>query len=79
MRRLFSNMCVQKFFFVPTTNLTDVYFRIDDNMDETLTHVEGARSSLLKHLNRISSNRGLLIKIFAILIFFLMLFIFFLA
>ncbi|KAL8093609.1 syntaxin-31 [Apium graveolens] len=57
----------------------ELAIRIDDNMDETLTHVEGARSSLLKHLNRISSNRGLLIKIFAILIFFLMVFIFFLA
>nr|GEW42017.1 reverse transcriptase domain-containing protein [Tanacetum cinerariifolium] len=31
--------------------------KIDDNMEETLSHVEGARGALLKHLNRISSNR----------------------
>ena len=53
--------------------------RIDDNMDESLANVEGARSSLLRHLNQISSNRWLMIKIFAILMFFLMLFIFFVA
>ncbi|KAJ0814534.1 putative target SNARE coiled-coil domain-containing protein [Helianthus annuus] len=32
--------------------------RIDDNMEETLSHVEGARGALLKHLNQISSNRN---------------------
>ncbi|KAK6929456.1 Syntaxin-5, N-terminal, Sly1p-binding domain [Dillenia turbinata] len=50
---------------------------IDDNMDESLTNVEGAHSALLKYLTRISSNRWLMIKIFAILIFFLLVFIFF--
>lgn len=53
--------------------------RIDDNMDESLANVEGARSSLLRYLNQISSNRWLMIKIFAILIFFLIFFIFFVA
>ncbi|KAF5736588.1 hypothetical protein HS088_TW14G00733 [Tripterygium wilfordii] len=57
----------------------EVAIRIDDNMDESLANVEGARNSLLRHLNSISSNRWLLIKIFAIIIIFLMIFIFFVA
>ncbi|CAI8586908.1 unnamed protein product [Vicia faba] len=57
----------------------ELAIRIDDNMDESMANVEGARSSLLRHLNQISSNRWLMIKIFAILIFFLMIFIFFVA
>ncbi|XP_024991816.1 syntaxin-31 [Cynara cardunculus var. scolymus] len=57
----------------------ELAIRIDDNMEETMSNVEGARGALLKHLNRISSNRWLLIKIFAILIFFLIIFLFFLA
>ncbi|KAJ6808957.1 syntaxin-32-like [Iris pallida] len=55
----------------------ELAIRIDDNMDETLVNVDSARSALLKHLSRISSNRWLLIKIFAILILFLLVFIFF--
>lgn len=55
----------------------ELAIRIDDNMDETLGNVEGARSALLKHLSRVSSNRWLLIKIFAILILFLLVFVFF--
>lgn len=55
----------------------ELAIRIEDNMDETLGNVEGARSALLKHLSRISSNRWLLIKIFAILILFLLVFVFF--
>ncbi|KAJ7964009.1 putative Syntaxin [Quillaja saponaria] len=57
----------------------ELAIRIDDNMEESLANVEGARSALLKHLHQISSNRWLLIKIFAILILFLMVFIFFVA
>ncbi|OVA06491.1 Target SNARE coiled-coil domain [Macleaya cordata] len=34
----------------------ELAIRIDDNMDESLANVEGARSALLKHLNKISSN-----------------------
>ncbi|KAM0941441.1 putative target SNARE coiled-coil domain, syntaxin/epimorphin, syntaxin-5, Sly1p-binding protein [Dioscorea sansibarensis] len=55
----------------------ELAIRIDDNMDDSLTNVEGARSALLKHLSQISSNRWLLIKIFAILILFLLVFVFF--
>ncbi|KAJ4720023.1 putative Syntaxin [Melia azedarach] len=57
----------------------ELAIRIDDNMDESLANVEGARNSLLRHLNQISSNRWLMIKIFAVIIFFLTVFIFFVA
>ncbi|XP_048326273.1 syntaxin-31 isoform X2 [Ziziphus jujuba] len=57
----------------------ELAIRIDDNMDESLANVEGAHSSLLRHLNQISSNRWLLIKIFAVLILFLIVFLFFVA
>ncbi|KAL4295472.1 hypothetical protein GQ457_12G032800 [Hibiscus cannabinus] len=53
--------------------------RIDEDMDQSLANVEGARNSLLRHLNQISSNRWLLIKIFAAIIFFLVIFIIFVA
>ncbi|GMH04209.1 hypothetical protein Nepgr_006048 [Nepenthes gracilis] len=57
----------------------ELAIRIDDNMDESLANVEGSHSALLKHLNQISSNRSLLIKIFAVLILFLLIFIFFIG
>lgn len=53
--------------------------RIDENMDDTLANVEGAQGALLKYLSSISSNRWLMIKIFFVLIFFLMVFLFFVA
>ncbi|XP_057494575.1 syntaxin-32-like isoform X1 [Actinidia eriantha] len=52
---------------------------IDENMEDTLVNVEGAQGALLKYLNGISSNRWLMIKIFFVLIFFLMIFLFFVA
>ncbi|KAK8604805.1 hypothetical protein V6N13_082277 [Hibiscus sabdariffa] len=57
----------------------EIAIRIDENMDETMGNVEGAQGALLKHLNNISSNRWLMIKIFLVLMFFLMLFLFFVA
>ncbi|KAL6533887.1 hypothetical protein OROHE_013720 [Orobanche hederae] len=57
----------------------DIAIRIDENMDDTLSNVEGAQGALLKYLNSISSNRWLMIKIFFVLIFFLMIFLFFVA
>jgi syntaxin 5 len=53
--------------------------RIDENMDDTLANVEGAQGQLLKYLNSISSNRWLMMKIFLVLMVFLMIFIFFVA
>ncbi|KAK1320949.1 Syntaxin-31 [Acorus calamus] len=46
----------------------EIAIRIDDNMEESLMNVGNARSAILQNLNRISSNRWLLIKIFVILI-----------
>lgn len=53
--------------------------RIDENMDDTLANVEGAQGQLVRYLNSISSNRWLMIKIFFVLIVFLMIFLFFVA
>ncbi|PSS28925.1 Syntaxin-32 like [Actinidia chinensis var. chinensis] len=57
----------------------EIAIRIDENMEDTLVNVEGAQGALLKYLNSISSNRWLMIKIFFVLIFFLMIFLFFVA
>ncbi|OMO80795.1 hypothetical protein CCACVL1_12742 [Corchorus capsularis] len=57
----------------------ELAIRIDENMDESLANVEGAQSQLVRYLNSISSNRWLMIKIFFILIVFLMFFLFFVA
>jgi syntaxin 5 len=61
------------------TQQGELAIRIDDNMDESLVNVEGARSALLQHLTRISSNRWLMMKIFAVIILFLIVFLFFVA
>ncbi|KAK4436530.1 syntaxin [Sesamum alatum] len=55
----------------------ELAIRIDDNMDESLANVEGASNALLKYLNRISSNRWLMIKLFLVLILFMVIFIVF--
>lgn len=57
----------------------ELAIRIDENMDDTLGNVEGAQGALLKYLNNISSNRWLMIKIFFVLVFFLTIFLFFVA
>ncbi|XP_009344607.2 syntaxin-31 [Pyrus x bretschneideri] len=40
----------------------ELAIRIDDNMEESLSNVEGAHSALLRNLTRISSNRWLMIR-----------------
>ncbi|PWA90347.1 integral membrane protein sed5 [Artemisia annua] len=57
----------------------EIAIRIDENMEDTLANVEGAQEQLMRYLNGISSNRWLMIKIFFILIVFLMIFLFFVA
>ncbi|XP_009381255.2 syntaxin-32-like isoform X1 [Musa acuminata AAA Group] len=57
----------------------ELAIRIDENMDDTLANVEGAQGALLRYLNSISSNRWLMIKIFFVLMVFLMIFLFFVA
>lgn len=53
--------------------------RIDDNVSDTLTNVSSAQTQLLKYLNNISSNRWLIIKIFSVLMVFLVIFVIFIA
>lgn len=57
----------------------ELAIRIDDNMDDTLANVEGAQGAFLKYLHQVSSNRWLILKIFFVLMIFLMIFIIFVA
>ncbi|KAL3535783.1 hypothetical protein ACH5RR_004244 [Cinchona calisaya] len=57
----------------------ELAIRIDENMEDTLTNVEGAQSQLMRYFNSISSNRWLMMKIFFIAILFLIIFLFFVA
>mmetsp|Transcript_106985 Transcript_106985/g.276745 ORF Transcript_106985/g.276745 Transcript_106985/m.276745 type:complete len:286 (+) Transcript_106985:1-858(+) len=53
--------------------------RIDSDVDNTLQNVDAAQENLLKYFKYISSNRALIIKVFLILIFFVIFFVVFLA
>lgn len=57
----------------------ELAIRIDDNLEDSLANVEGAQGALLKYLHRVSSNRWLILKIFFVLLVFLMVFIIFIA
>ena len=53
--------------------------RIDYNVDGTASNVEMGYSEILKYFQSVSSDRWLMIKIFVVLIFFILLFIIFMA
>ena len=57
----------------------EMAIRIDEHMDETVANVESAQAHLLKYLQRISSNRWLVMKIFAVLLIWLVIFVVFVA
>lgn len=57
----------------------ELVHRIDANVDEATHHIEGAHTELLKYLRSVTSNRWLIIKVFAVLIIFFLIFIVFLA
>ena len=57
----------------------EVAIRIDQDVDETMTNVEGAQAQLLKYLDRISGNRWLVLKIFFVLMAFMTVFVLFVA
>ena len=57
----------------------ELAIRIDENVDTTLANVDSAQAQLLKYLNSISSNRWLVMKIFAVLLVFLVVFVVFIA
>ena len=53
--------------------------RIDENLEDANTNVDNAQAQLLRYLQRISSNRWLVMKIFAVLLAFLVFFVMFVA
>ena len=57
----------------------ELAIRIDENVDETLSNVDSAQDQLLKYLNSVSSNRWLIMKIFFVLMVFLVVFVVFVA
>lgn len=57
----------------------EMAIRIDENIEDTLSNVTGAQAQLLKYLNTISSNRWLVLKVFGVMMFFLIIFIMFIA
>mmetsp|Transcript_93296 Transcript_93296/g.216888 ORF Transcript_93296/g.216888 Transcript_93296/m.216888 type:complete len:286 (+) Transcript_93296:49-906(+) len=64
---------------VMVTAQEEMIQRIDHDVDDTLSNVNAAQDDLLKYFHHISSNRGLIIKVFLILIFFVVFFVVFLA
>ena len=57
----------------------EVVVRIGENLDETSLNVERGHQELLKYFDGISGNRMLILKVFAILIVFLVFFMIFVA
>merc|ERR1719334_325654 len=53
--------------------------RIDTNVEDTLLNVELGHNEILKYFQSVTSNRWLMVKIFAVLIFFFLLFVIFMA
>lgn len=53
--------------------------RIDSNVEDTLLNVELGHNEILKYFQSVTSNRWLMVKIFAVLIFFFLLFVVFMA
>lgn len=64
---------------VMVTAQEEMIQRIDHDMDDTLSNLDQAQSHLLRYFQHISSNRGLILKVFLILIFFVVFFVVFLA
>lgn len=57
----------------------ELAIRIDENVEDTLGNVTSAQAQLLKYFHSISSNRWLLMKVFAVLMIFLVLFVVFIV
>lgn len=53
--------------------------RIDTNVEDTEMNIEAAHSEILKYFQSVTSNRWLMIKIFAVLIVFFIVFVVFMA
>lgn len=46
-----------------------IVLEIDQQLDESITHLDGGNQYLMKYYNRVSSSQMLIIKIFAVIIF----------
>lgn len=57
----------------------EVVQRIDSNVEDAEMNVEAAHTELLKYFRSVTSNRWLMIKVFALLIFFFVIFVIFLG
>jgi syntaxin 5 len=57
----------------------EVVQRIDSNVEDAEMNVEAAHTELLKYFKSVTSNRWLMIKVFALLIFFFVIFVIFLT
>lgn len=57
----------------------EIVQRIDSNVEDAQLNVESAHSELLKYFQSVTSNRWLMIKVFAILIVFFIIFVVFVA
>lgn len=64
---------------VMVTSQEEMIQRIDHDIDDTSDNMNAAQDSLLKYFHHISSNRALIIKVFAILMFFVVFFVVFIA
>jgi len=64
---------------VMVTAQEEMIQRIDHDVDDTLGNVKSAQDNLLQYFHYISSNRPLIIKVFLILLFFVVFFVVFLA
>ncbi|CAL1134903.1 unnamed protein product [Cladocopium goreaui] len=64
---------------VMVTAQEEMIQRIDHDLDDTLDNATKAQDNLLQYFHYISSNRALIIKVFLILIFFVIFFVVFLA
>lgn len=57
----------------------EIVQRIDSNVEDAQLNVESAHSEILKYFQSVTSNRWLMIKIFAVLIVFFIIFVVFVA
>ena len=57
----------------------EVVHRIDSNVEDAEMNVEAAHTEILKYFKSVASNRWLMIKVFALLIFFFLVFVIFLT
>lgn len=57
----------------------EIVHRIDSNIEESSLNIEAAHSELVRYFQSVTSNRWLMVKVFAILIIFFIIFIVFVA